>query len=162
MILARFSKKRGASQDPIRCLHCTTSKQVDSKSLSSLSQVNYISLKVNRSIHHQIISFETTITVALSIVYQACKMNHMKIFRVTIFLLLGVLCNTSFGFVLQDHSNRHLHSVTRSAANDPKSVDSDEVIARRIVVSGDVQGGYYRSCVRNEVRFVDVYKLCDA
>ena len=29
--------------------------------------------------------------------------------------------------------------------------DSNEIIAKRIVVEGDVQGGYYRSCVRNEV-----------
>lgn len=83
-------------------------------------------------------------------------MNHMKLFRVAIFLLLGLLFNTSLGFVIKDHSN-HLHSaVIRSAANDPKSADGDEVIARRIVVTGDVQGGYYRSCVRNEVRFVIV------
>ena len=31
------------------------------------------------------------------------------------------------------------------------SVDPNEVVARRIIVSGDVQGGYYRSCVQNEV-----------
>jgi hypothetical protein len=31
------------------------------------------------------------------------------------------------------------------------SVDPDEVVARRIIVTGDVQGGYYRSCVQNEV-----------
>lgn len=29
-------------------------------------------------------------------------------------------------------------------------VDPNEIVARRIVVEGDVQGGYYRSCVRNE------------
>ena len=29
----------------------------------------------------------------------------------------------------------------------------DEIIARRITVKGDVQGGYYRACVLNEVRF---------
>ncbi|KAL7545102.1 hypothetical protein ACHAWF_008457 [Thalassiosira exigua] len=28
--------------------------------------------------------------------------------------------------------------------------DPNELIARRIVVSGDVDGGYYRSCVKNE------------
>ena len=31
------------------------------------------------------------------------------------------------------------------------SVDPNEVVARRIIVTGDVQGGYYRSCVQNEV-----------
>lgn len=28
---------------------------------------------------------------------------------------------------------------------------SGEIVARRIIVKGDVQGGYYRSCVLNEV-----------
>ncbi|KAL7571188.1 hypothetical protein ACA910_008850 [Epithemia clementina (nom. ined.)] len=28
--------------------------------------------------------------------------------------------------------------------------DDDDLIARRIIVEGDVQGGYYRSCVLNE------------
>ena len=30
--------------------------------------------------------------------------------------------------------------------------DPNEIVARRIIVRGDVQGGYYRSCVLNEVR----------
>jgi len=29
--------------------------------------------------------------------------------------------------------------------------DDDEIVAKRIIVKGDVQGGYYRSCVKNEV-----------
>jgi hypothetical protein len=29
----------------------------------------------------------------------------------------------------------------------------DAIIARRIIVKGDVQGGYYRACVLNEVRY---------
>jgi hypothetical protein len=29
--------------------------------------------------------------------------------------------------------------------------DVKEVIARRLIVTGNVQGGYYRSCVKNEV-----------
>jgi hypothetical protein len=32
--------------------------------------------------------------------------------------------------------------------------DATEVIARRITLKGAVQGGYYRSCVLNEVRYV--------
>ena len=39
-----------------------------------------------------------------------------------------------------------------SAADIEESGDPSELIARRIVVEGDVQGGYYRSCVLNEVR----------
>ena len=30
--------------------------------------------------------------------------------------------------------------------------EESDLVARRIVVTGDVQGGYYRSCVLNEVR----------
>lgn len=30
-------------------------------------------------------------------------------------------------------------------------MDANEIIARRIIVVGDVDGGYYRSCVKNEV-----------
>ena len=33
------------------------------------------------------------------------------------------------------------------------AADENDVIARRIVVTGDVDGGYYRSCIKNEVRF---------
>lgn len=29
--------------------------------------------------------------------------------------------------------------------------DDDDLVAKRIIVSGDVQGGYYRACVINEV-----------
>lgn len=32
--------------------------------------------------------------------------------------------------------------------------DQNELIAKRIIVEGNVQGGYYRSCVLNEVRTV--------
>ena len=32
----------------------------------------------------------------------------------------------------------------------PSDSDPQELIARRIVVTGDVSGGYYRSCVKNE------------
>ncbi len=32
--------------------------------------------------------------------------------------------------------------------------DPSEIIARRLIVTGDVDGGYYRSCVRNEVSMI--------
>lgn len=35
---------------------------------------------------------------------------------------------------------------------DGSSEDAD-IVARRITVKGDVQGGYYRSCVANEVSY---------
>jgi hypothetical protein len=31
------------------------------------------------------------------------------------------------------------------------SGESSDMVARRIIVTGDVHGGYYRSCVKNEV-----------
>jgi hypothetical protein len=40
------------------------------------------------------------------------------------------------------------------AIGDDGAVDPNEIVARRIIVKGDVQGGYYRSCVVNEVRTV--------
>lgn len=45
-----------------------------------------------------------------------------------------------------------------SDAPNGKHVDgsSSEIVARRIIVKGDVQGGYYRSCVLNEVRGLSV------
>jgi hypothetical protein len=45
-----------------------------------------------------------------------------------------------------------LHRARMLTSSAHKNEDSSEIIAKRIVVSGDVQGGYYRSCVRNEVR----------
>jgi hypothetical protein len=35
-----------------------------------------------------------------------------------------------------------------------KAGDANEVVAARIKIEGDVQGGYYRACVKNEVRKV--------
>lgn len=37
------------------------------------------------------------------------------------------------------------------SSDDAAAADPNEVIARRIIVLGDVDGGYYRSCVKNEV-----------
>jgi hypothetical protein len=40
---------------------------------------------------------------------------------------------------------------TTSSLKAEADIDPDDIVARRIIVQGDVQGGYYRSCVRNEV-----------
>jgi hypothetical protein len=45
-------------------------------------------------------------------------------------------------------------SSSSSSSQDGTTEDDDdpeELVARRIIVKGDVQGGYYRSCVLNEV-----------
>jgi hypothetical protein len=40
---------------------------------------------------------------------------------------------------------------TNNVDSDSSYNDANEIIARRIIVVGDVDGGYYRSCVKNEV-----------
>ena len=50
----------------------------------------------------------------------------------------------------QQQQQRTILTVTEAANGEHG--DSAEIVARRIVVKGDVQGGYYRSCVLNEVR----------
>ena len=69
------------------------------------------------------------------------------ILTLTVSLTAGFAPNRSFTTRL---SFQH-HEL---AATDGKSAADSEVIARRIIVTGDVQGGYYRSCVLNEVRFL--------
>ena len=58
------------------------------------------------------------------------------------------------GQVFQVATSKMLNSETNS---DPDDADPNEIVARRIIVTGDVAGGYYRSCVKNEVR-----SLCNA
>lgn len=55
------------------------------------------------------------------------------------------------GFVA-NHSSRTPTFLFEATSKDAegKTVDPDEIVARRITVKGDVQGGYYRSCVLNE------------
>jgi hypothetical protein len=45
-----------------------------------------------------------------------------------------------------------LAAATSADTPGTSNMDASEIVARRIIVKGDVQGGYYRSCVRNEVR----------
>ena len=45
--------------------------------------------------------------------------------------------------------------------NGGEGADANEIVARRIVVVGDVQGGYYRSCVLNEVRQIVTDRTLD-
>ena len=50
------------------------------------------------------------------------------------------------------HYNSHIRSKgmpTLFMTNDEQ--DPNETVARRIIVTGDVDGGYYRTCVINEV-----------
>lgn len=55
-------------------------------------------------------------------------------------------CTTTVAVVLQAEPT-NIGDSDSSSSN-----DANEIIARRIIVVGDVDGGYYRSCVKNEVR----------
>jgi hypothetical protein len=61
------------------------------------------------------------------------------------------------------HHNQQRNTATArtpvsAASSDNSNGDSsDAIVARRIVVKGDVQGGYYRTCVLNEVRYMRRY-----
>lgn len=48
------------------------------------------------------------------------------------------------------HSTSSYSTTTSLYATSDDGADQAELIARRIVVVGDVNGGYYRSCVKNE------------
>jgi hypothetical protein len=65
-------------------------------------------------------------------------------------LLFLVLCSSSQvnAFVSPRSSSQPAFSSCIGA--DATNIDPDEIVARRIILEGDVQGGYYRSCVRNE------------
>ena len=71
----------------------------------------------------------------------------------TLLLLVVVLCSSMASVSAFVGAPR---CVSQSSYNSALAMSSDDendpndIIARRIVVEGDVQGGYYRSCVRNE------------
>ena len=63
------------------------------------------------------------------------------------FLVLVLTTAAIEGFApIQKRANVGGGSTQLCAESDP-----NEIVARRITVKGDVQGGYYRACVNNEV-----------
>lgn len=71
-----------------------------------------------------------------------------------LFVLVGVF--TVHGFVPVSPTRTcgiPLYSATSEA-------NPNEIVARRIIVTGNVQGGYYRSCVLNEVRSLTEESYC--
>jgi len=73
------------------------------------------------------------------------------------FLLLAVLCCSSWLVQVQAFvsplcwsSQHHAFDFSVAAKSETGDNDPNEIVARRILVEGDVAGGYYRSCVRNE------------
>ena len=92
------------------------------------------------------------------------KQQQLSSSSIVPFLLFVVLCCCSswsvqvHAFVSPRYPSSSLSSQQQqvfdfrvSAESGTGETDPKEIIARRIIVEGDVEGGYYRSCVRNEV-----------
>ena len=78
--------------------------------------------------------------------------------RAIVAYLVAACCLTANAFSGHIGRNHHLSLMGRGISSNvqvlasPQTEETDvEVVARRITVKGDVQGGYYRSCVLNEV-----------
>lgn len=65
-------------------------------------------------------------------------------------ITLAMLVNVGESFIAFA-PKRQLTSLNAESANDPA-----EIVGRRILVKGDVNGGYVRTCIQNEVRTVAV------
>eukprot|EP00984_Skeletonema_dohrnii_P030012 scaffold21084_cov78-Skeletonema_dohrnii-CCMP3373.AAC.1 len=75
-------------------------------------------------------------------------------------LILLSIASSTFGFTANNPSQKNQRLTPPSARYAAASStegggDPSEVIARKITVCGDVDGGYYRSCVKNEIE-VDI------
>ena len=92
------------------------------------------------------------------------RSTRYQSFGVTFLLIAVLLCQSVCGFVVRipgsvvNPNTSRLHQESTSTTNESNSItdtsDNTDIIAKRIIVSGPaVQGGYYRSCVRNEVRY---------
>lgn len=65
-------------------------------------------------------------------------------------LLLVVLCLGSSVNAFVSPRCPTQPAFSSQIAAEASDSDPNDIIARRVIVEGDVQGGYYRSCVRNE------------
>jgi len=77
----------------------------------------------------------------------------------SILLFAVLLCSSSWlvqvqAFVspIYPSSQHHAFDFRVAAESETGDNDPNEIVARRISLEGDVAGGYYRSCVRNEVK----------
>jgi hypothetical protein len=68
-------------------------------------------------------------------------------------LILLSIASSTWGFTAPPQQQHHHSVVTPSSlhASDSSGGDPSDIIARKLIVCGDVDGGYYRSCVKNEV-----------
>lgn len=67
----------------------------------------------------------------------------------SVLLIFVICCSSSVNAFVSPRCPSQPAFSSRIAAESSDN-DPNEIIARRIIVEGDVQGGYYRSCVRNE------------
>lgn len=95
--------------------------------------------------------------------------NRLKMCRLTLPFFIALVCMTcthvwGFSSLQSSATASRIRKIRRSSTSDTVNrrptllgatasdgKDPDEIIATRIVVTGDVNGGYYRSCVKNEV-----------
>jgi len=65
-----------------------------------------------------------------------------------VFLALVLFCGSSVNAFVSPKSPQSAFDFSIAAESSEST--PDDIVARRIIVEGDVEGGYYRSCVRNE------------
>lgn len=86
------------------------------------------------------------------------KLSGGCIVLITLLVLLSLDTISGFliatpGLTISCRSNNDFLIQQQAVADSETSNSVDEIIAKRIIVTGPaVQGGYYRSCVLNEVR----------
>ena len=68
-------------------------------------------------------------------------------------LVLFSIVISSMGFApIIISPNQQTNMALRESAAGGGGGDPSDIIAKKITVTGDVDGGYFRSCVKNEVR----------
>lgn len=71
----------------------------------------------------------------------------------SIVALLLVTVSWAWAFVPLASQQTVAFSTRCFMSDDSQNDDPNDIIAKRIIVTGDVQGGYYRSCILNEVGY---------
>jgi hypothetical protein len=85
----------------------------------------------------------------------AIRRRYSELYFLLLIVVLGLVAPSCHCFTVPNihHSNERITGVTLQEQHNSseETSSSNELIARRITVVGDV-GGYYRACVINEVR----------
>jgi hypothetical protein len=64
--------------------------------------------------------------------------------------VIGTSCN-GLAPIIRNLSQKGLISMHESRSSEGPTEGADDIVACKIIVTGDVNGGYYRACVLNEV-----------